>query len=140
MNPRVLFSPALATALLLAGCSGAKNGEADAPPEVASTESGLNLLGTIVYGPTSVRSSPTTIDVFTPNAFPARTYVKREPDFENQVMNTLRTPNPDISHWGTVWWKWRPRSGRRGAGAVMRVGDQVLVELTQCRRIGGVVR
>src|SRR6185437_6387813 len=49
-------------------------------------------------------------------------------------------PNPDISHWGTVWWKWRPRSGRRGAGAVMRGGDQVLVELTQCRRIGGVVR
>jgi hypothetical protein len=37
------------------------------------------------------------IDVFTPNAFPAWTYVEREPDFENQVMNALRTPNVIIS-------------------------------------------
>ena len=37
------------------------------------------------------------VEVFTPNEFPAWTYVEREQDFEKQVMNGLRTPNIIIS-------------------------------------------
>lgn len=36
-------------------------------------------------------------DVFTPNEFPAWTYVERQDDFERQVMNGLRTPNIIVS-------------------------------------------
>jgi len=36
-------------------------------------------------------------DIFTPNEFPAWTYVDREQNFERQVLNGLRTPNIILS-------------------------------------------
>lgn len=52
-----------------------------------------------VEGPTNVIAEPVlqASEVFTPNDFPAWTYVERRQDFDNQVFLGLKTPNMIIS-------------------------------------------